>query len=295
MLEAVHKETEQPYYAHNIWTKFTNPREEKFYCCPMCKKPVTPVIGHDRIGGTHVISHFRIENKEEMGGCSTEGGESEEHKKGKILIASLIEDKTINLNINKTKIPYSSLKILEVPHIPWRWEQCVGNRRADILFKFIEWHTMLGLGIVLEIQISKLDEIKRKERTYDWIGNGYSVAWIEGKELDDNGLKTNEIVIQYPHTNEILTLFNDKITRMREENNKANGNIIELNELRGSCRTCKHANWDKNKKKEIITHNYLICWLKYNKGIDKRPHPVELLHKCKDYEYRGFMLQQPIN
>jgi competence CoiA-like predicted nuclease len=288
MLDAIHKNTKQGYSAYQIWSIFKNPYEEEFYCCPDCQKKVIPVKGHIRKETINVISFFRLDDPA-AGGCIH--GESDEHKKAKILIASLIENEKIKLEINKTTIPYHSLKIKEVPHLPWRWEQTVKDRRADILFRFSEWHPLLGLGLVLEIQISNLDEEKRSQRTQDWISQGYSITWIEGEDIEEDNLKTEEIIVQHPYTSELNALIESKIDRLDEKIEESKETIEEIRRtsleeieeytnLGKSCRTCIHANWDRTKDKKIISYNYLNCWEKYENYRKKGPEHVELLGRC---------------
>lgn len=196
MWDAIHKKTKKPYYAYQIWNKFEKPHNEEWYCCPICEKPVTPIKKHKRVIHNKEIlipSFFRI--MAGYGGCISY--ESDEHKAGKIIVASLIEyhkDFIFTYRGKKIKIP--SFK--KVPELKYRWEQKRGERRADVLFEFTKFNAFLGKGIAIEIAISE-NKKSLYEKTIDWVKNRYSVIWLFSEDFSENTLKYNNIEIKYPY------------------------------------------------------------------------------------------------
>jgi len=285
MWDAIHKETGKECFATEVWKLYKNPHKEDWLCCPICKKSVTPVKGHVREKDSRkifVTSHFRIKDKN-TGGCIY--GESDEHKKLKILIATLIENQSIKLKIGDAYIPYSKLKIKSVPELPYRWEQTVGNRRADVKFQFKEWHPVLGQGIVFEIALTETEQ-KKIEKEIDWNTQGYSLAWLEEKDFEGNSLTNSFIKISNPWSltclkfirgekEEIKDLIFEKRILLDEE--KKYGA-----QKRNTCRTCKHGGLTKIKygNPELIT-----CWYGRNNGWKKRSNGVhEPCFGCDHWE-----------
>jgi len=206
MWDAIHKETEKPYFAYKIWEKFNKPHDEKWICCPICKKPVTPVVKHIRVihnEKIYIPSFFKLFDG--VGGCISH--ESDEHKMGKIIIATLVENNKAMFKIKNKKI---NLVFKSVPNISYRWEQHLYNRRADVLFILEKWNNIIGNGIVFEIAIT---EKKRSlvKKTIDWIKRGYSVCWLFKEDFRKNSLKEEYININYPFGlyRDIVKLCND--------------------------------------------------------------------------------------
>jgi hypothetical protein len=206
LFDAIHKLTLEKtgdehtsgYYADEIWSKFPDPHKEQWLCCPICLKSVVPVIHHNRnINGEEVgvLSHFRMKD-ENMGECVH--GESDKHKRLKILVATLVENKKIVLKTGAANILYSDLDIKDVARPSFRWEQTLENRRADVQFNFNNWHHPLGQGIVFEIQISSISTEDKKARENDWISRGYSVAWLKENDFSEDALLKDKILIDYP-------------------------------------------------------------------------------------------------
>ena len=268
MLEAIHKKTfeatknasQSGYHASLIWSRFENPENEDWVCCPICQKSVVPVkyhfrkINKDTLSEREiaVISYFRIKNGE-TGGCAT--GESDEHKNAKILIACLIENKKVFLKIGDAIIPYSALNIKSVPTIPFRWEISKGNRRADILFQFSEWHQLLGQGIVFEIQTYILPDEEKQKREIDWICKGYSLSWIPIELFQDYGITTDEIIIDNPWAIKLAKINMDLTSYTKNLLFELINEKQKYEERRvKTCRTCIKSGTDKENPE------LLVCW-----------------------------------
>ena len=277
MLDAIHKNTNKEYFAPEIWKLFKTPNKEEWICCPDCKKPVTPVRGYNRKTPsgftTLVVSHFRIKEKN-TGGCIH--GESDEHKKKKILIATLIENKKITLKIKHAVISFNNLNIKNVPRLPYRWEQKRGERVGDVLFEFETWHPILGKGINFEIRVSETKS-NGEYKEYDWCKNGYSLSWLDKEDFEDFSLKITEINITNPWC---FTFFEI----MEETKDIIQDAEIELSEKikayedysRKTCRTCKHGRKDRNNS------DIIVCFLNWKsfKKITKH----EQMDGCRSHE-----------
>lgn len=199
MLDAVHEPTGDPYEAWRIWKKFDDPYKEKWICCPDCKHQVSPVKFHYRaVDGKMfgVGSHFR-QRPEEF--C--QHGESDSHRNLKILVATLMEDKKINLTVYGQQIAWKDLQFKDVPKLKFRWEQSNGERRADVKFELEYFHPLLGKGIVFEIQLSEISEKEKLNREIDWCTNGWSLAWLDRDSFHPNEprLTTNVLEITRPY------------------------------------------------------------------------------------------------
>lgn len=285
MFGAIHKNTleetgsisQSGYFAHQVWLMFKDPHKEDWFCCPICKKPVTPVVKHDRVMNGNTIkipSFFRV--IEGVGGCVSE--ESDEHKNAKILLASLIESKQITLKIGKSTIPFSSLKFKQVPKIPFRWEQTREKRRADVLFELQEWHNVLGQGIVFEVQTSELGREKREKRVSDWVLNGYSLTWLGIEEFTGDSLKNNEIVIDNVWSLSFAKICIHALQMMEAHR-------IRITE---TCRSCLQSTPDKN------IEGLLACWFgtEWGKtddtiGFKKYPSRHEPFDTCPHWTSTG--------
>lgn len=291
MLGALHKKTyeetgsaiQSAYFGYQIWDKFKDPYSEEWLCCPICKKPVSPVKKHVRNYNDkeiNVISHFR--NRSNDGCISTE---SDEHKNAKILLSSLIENNKIKLKIKTSFINFNELKYKEVPRLPFRWEQKRENRRADVLFEFINWHNVLGQGLVFEIQNYDLDELSTQKRETDWIQNGYSLAWVPLSLFTDESLVTTELsvdcvwAIRYLETmrrlkEELSTLFYSIKNEMAKYEDRRNK----------TCRTCIQGSKDRGDP------SLIACWYgtKWGRtddaiGFMRRPSKHEALDTCSHW------------
>lgn len=196
MWDAIHKKTNKPYFAYQVWNAFEKPNDEEWICCPICKKPVTPVTKHKRnIYNKEIWVPSFFKMFKNVGGCISY--ESNEHKMGKIIVATMVENDEINFTVKGKKI--ERIKFKEVPELSYRWEQNVKPRRADVLFKFEKYNQLLGKGIVFEIAIT--EQIKSLEKkTVDWIKNGYSICWLFEKNFNENTLLVTEIEINYPYS-----------------------------------------------------------------------------------------------
>jgi hypothetical protein len=317
MLEALHKKTNLPFSGYKAFSTFQEPHAEEWVCCPIDNKPVTPVRSHERKTGI-VVAHFRLIN-DELGGCSV--GESDEHRKYKILISSLVENANTPLIVGQTEIPYSSLKVKSVPMIAARWEKPVENHRADVLFSFIEWHPVLGQGIVFEIQLSSISVFEKEKRENEWIENGYSLSWLQPSDFSEEtySLNNNKIIITNPWALKYLHLMEQKqkdafykiqeltsvlsdlrlsaistYNGMKEEIHEYTIEQLKKDFLYKSCRTCTHGSDDLSK---VIERNpgtaqfvqkmkptgLVACWYNYKNGISKRPSKREPMSHCENW------------
>lgn len=131
----------------------------------------------DRYEGTDkkqkVMAHFRIETEGAIG--DTWVNESEEHKLAKDYIYNNWQQLILynHENICLKDIPIEDIKI----------ERGIGQKRADVLITFKEFHKVLGNGIAIEIQISPQNACETLIRSYDRAAYGYSICWIWSNEL----------------------------------------------------------------------------------------------------------------
>lgn len=212
MLDAIHEATGKEYQGYEIWPPtFLNPYEEKWICCPSCKHKVTPVKSFKRKDTLKFVSsHFRQQENET---CTKK--ESDEHRRYKILISNLIENKEIVLKVDNIPIPWNELNIKEI-----KLERGEGGRRADVRVYFNELHGLLGKGIVFEIQLSKItpEEIVARER--DWLINGLSLAWIKKDMFDgEYSFSCEDIIIDRPYLFAVVEAVRreyDRITEVRK-------------------------------------------------------------------------------
>lgn len=290
MFEAINKNfleksgsiTKSTFFADQTWNAFPDPHKEEWFCCPVCRKPVTPVIPHVRIVNekeVKVPSFFRL--MEGVGGCIST--ESDEHKKAKILLASLIENEKIILKVGNATIPYSNLNFKEVPRLPFRWEQTRENRRADVLFELSEFHNVLGQGIVFEIQRDSPPE--KKKRELDWICNGYSLTWLDTIEFTEDSLTSNEVTIDKVWSLSFAEYVQEMANEIRNLNVTFNQLLKEYSDRSmRTCRTCLHGSKDR-------TYPDLIaCWhgTQWGKTLEARgdkayPNRHEPQDTCKNF------------
>jgi len=203
MFEAIHEQTGVAWKSWKIWDAFQKPHEEKWICCKLHKYPVTPVKEHKR-KEQFVQAHFRSLTDHY---CP---GESDEHWNLKIQIAESIKNKQLLLSFRKEDIPY---EIDETIPLDKYIEIRKKNRQADVFYQTKNYNSLLGNGLVIEIQVSeKIDSLESK--AIDWIRNKYSITWVD--KYPDNGI----LEIKYP-----MGLYYDII------------------------RECNGLKWNKNKKK----------------------------------------------
>lgn len=286
MFEAFHEEEGVGYYADQIWDKWEDPHEEPWVCCPVDEHPVTPVVPHNRERNGKVIpvaSYFRMKSE----GTKCSAGESEEHRKAKMLIASLIENEKVKLRVNSTIIPFSSLEFKPVDRPSFRWEQKREGsihkryRRGDVVFDFKKLHPTLGKGIVFELQFSELDEEKRKKRVEDWIASGYSLTWIPPDLYDSKGLLTNEIKIDHPWAWNLGKYVYEQVEMMKEQRRIWEKKLEKYAERSvRTCRSCKYGSPDRKRE------GMIACWYhtRWEEGTRKYPTHHEPLDTCKHYE-----------
>jgi hypothetical protein len=299
LLDAIHAKTNKGYHAFEIWEKFDKPHEETWECCPAHKFPVTPVIAHKRNETIFVISHFKTLGQH----CPT--GESDKHRKAKTVVAALVENKEIEICYDNFIIPFKNLEYKEKPKIPFRWEEIkVGNRRGDVVFDFIGFNSILGKGIVFEIQLSNItsNEIRKRER--DWCNSGYSFAWITEKILSDDGkgLLTNKISLSYLFAiklnnhlanvgNQLKDLshaIHQRYQERMEEIEELKHELMRENNIlkRNTCRSCKYGG--------VITEEWMKpgqegmqnCWYGFKIKVQKHPDKVEPTSSCHNFKIK---------
>lgn len=317
MLDALHKKSNTAFNGYRAFSTFEDPHTEEWVCCPIDNKPVTPVREHKR-NNSGVISHFRLID-ENLGGCTS--GESDEHRKYKILIATLVENNNTPLVVGNSEIPYSSLKVKNVPIMAARWEQKIDNHRADVLFAFQEWHPVLGQGIVFEIQLSGISVFEKERREKEWVGNGYSLAWLQPNDFSEKSYSLNneKIIITNPWALKYIELLEQKqrnlFSKIQEAENSLNNLKMSAEEtyytmkeeiheytieqlkkdfLYKSCRTCTHGSNDMRKVLKINPNTksfvyqmeptgLIACWYAYKNGISKRPAKREPMSHCENW------------
>jgi hypothetical protein len=118
-------------------------------------------------------------------------GESDEHRKAKQNIHDGIysgEIKINGLSINKNEI--------EDIYIEYRTSQ-KGYVIPDVMIKFKKEHIKYGLGIFIEVQLSKQYEDETLNRTYSRVMEGFSGIWIWENDLDEKyNLKNKNLIIK---------------------------------------------------------------------------------------------------
>jgi hypothetical protein len=298
LLEAIHKKSSKGYHSWDAWKEFKNPNEEEWECCPTHKFPVSFVKPHTRKNEVFVTSHFRSKNQH----CPT--GESDKHRKTKTLIASLVENKNIEICYDDFVIPFKNLVYKDIPKIPFRWEEIkVGNRRGDIVFDLVGFNSLLGKGIVFEIQLSKISEREIKKREHDWCENGYSFAWITPDMIteNENSLTTNKIPLTYLFSIKLNThIFNhaEKMKRLAENmQDSYRRRMLEIDEIlhnlkrdnniwmRNTCRTCEFGGINKHPESHDDVYSGLMCcWFSWKMGVQKFPDKVEPMSSCHNFK-----------
>jgi ssDNA-binding Zn-finger/Zn-ribbon topoisomerase 1 len=134
------------------------------YACPECDGELKVRSSHER-EGSFVSAHFWHSGSGSGEGCS---GESDEHKRMKSIAMSKASSRWPDADI--------------------RWEETVGDRRADVLVDFDEVDPRLGEGVAIECQ-HKNEQKDTIQVTNDFVNNRYSVLWLyeeqfSGKDVD---------------------------------------------------------------------------------------------------------------
>jgi len=293
MFIAYNLKEKRDYVAAESFVKFVDPHKEEWQCCNQenCTHiKVVPVVKHIR-KGDYVTAHFKQHSLNELKCNNT--NESDRHFNTKMHILSLVYEKDLKFKIGELILQYTEENIEGT-------EKLRKNRRADILLEFEKFNPILGKGLAIEI-ITTENEQSIRNKTKDWLINGYSIAWLYTNYFKDYKLTTDTIEIQYPYLNGIYSEFeklNEKITsRFRElekwgieidnqmqvtvNNLKAQltydkEKIVEeiTNKTRTSCRSCKNSSPDKES-------DLLCCWKNYRDGTQKFPDKVEPNYSCK--------------
>ncbi len=149
------------------------------YCEPNKEVKMIFVKTYPKNNGKTVYAYFRAAPGE-SGLISDIPGESEEHKKSKQNIYEGIYSGEITINgetIDKN--------IVEDIYIEYRTSKS-GYVIPDVLIKFKEEHIKYGLGIFIEIQLSKQHDEETLIRTYSRAIEGFSGIWLWKEDFDDN-------------------------------------------------------------------------------------------------------------
>jgi predicted RNA-binding Zn-ribbon protein involved in translation (DUF1610 family) len=114
--------------------------------------------------------------------------ESKEHKLAKNWIYNKIKSGILEISYSSINKPYkydntSNLLTLSIDNskIGIETTSSVSGqvcRRADVICPFLKTDSLLGNGIVFEIQFTDQREGTKRSRELDWAIRGYSVAWI---------------------------------------------------------------------------------------------------------------------
>lgn len=153
---------------------------------------------------TEVVPHFRIPNAHELGVKYI--SESQDHKDIKEFFYNhILNNKDFvfivsNADVNNYPIKYEYTmdelyKLIDFESIktstagfglPFEitTTDLYNTRRVDILLPFKEKHHELGIGLAVEIQLSKQSDELEQERTIDRALKGLSVCWINFKHFD---------------------------------------------------------------------------------------------------------------
>jgi hypothetical protein len=164
---------------------------------------------------TWVVPHFRIPNAHELGVKYI--SESQDHKDIKEFFYNhILNNKDFifivsNADVNNYPIKYEYTmeelyKLIDFETIktsnagfglPFEitTTDLYNTRRVDILLPFKQKHHELGIGLAIEIQLSKQSDELERERTIDRALKGLSVCWINFKHFntfyDGKKLKAN--------------------------------------------------------------------------------------------------------
>lgn len=145
------------------------------------------------------LPHFFIPNSTKLG--ITSKPSSKEHDNAVKLICNLIKNKKIKIVYSKTFKPvekenifYLDLNLIDFNKIDIEVSiKSCNTKRADILIPLKEYHSLIGFGIVIEIQLTKQSDNEILKRSFDRANKGFSVCWIMNSELD-NGIYNKDSI-----------------------------------------------------------------------------------------------------
>jgi len=155
--------------------------------------------------------------------------ESYEHKTAKEKIYELLWDKEIKFLINdeiKSLDDFNNYDIFIEERIGF------SGKIADVLIRFNEKDSILGKGIVFEIQFSKQSDDHTTERTWARVLDGYTVVWLWENDFDNDMNLLNK-TIKVKSYNNILEEYKkyneeDLIFRIKEYSLKIDDKIKDL-------------------------------------------------------------------
>jgi len=274
MLDAYCEEKGRGFFAYEVWREFDEKTLRGFhwYCCPQKHSLVIPYRKHMR-EGYWVCSHFKTKPDHE--GCPV--GESDQHLKSKLVVIQLLEEKQLSLTDNLgLAVNFNDTEFLDVPKIEFRWET-PRHRRSDVCLPFKVFHPYLGRGIAFEVELSGHED---KERTQDWLMNGFSVSWLFGDSFSEENAIRTPIIVQYPYITVLQNLsgilgdLTKRLNKVEEWNKRIWHGLKELMSHNKTCFFCYHSSKDLYEKG-------IVCW-KHRKG--NRPTKPNFWDTCEHWK-----------
>lgn len=248
-----------------------------------------------------VVPHFFIPNKKKRG--IVEINESPEHKKIKeFMYHYFFENEDIEMIYSKYKrkgkyinqtvklkdlpISYNNFSIKKEDFFEIGLTDNFNTRRVDLFFKFDNFNSLWGEGLVIEVQLSSQSERIINERTLDRALKGYSTIWIKKEHFEDYKankleLKENKLFINSWHSviqydSEIIEtrihnkikkysrLFDEKVISCENELKKMFDTFTENTMIRENmlCPVCKLGQLIKKKG----DYGYFLGCSRYKQG-----------------------------
>ena len=171
-------------------------------------------------------AHFYIPNSEKLG-IQTKP-EQKEHTQAINLVYNLLKDKKLSIEISETNKPvkHKNLIMLNKSEVDWNKidiEVTINNittKRADVLLPLKEYNSLIGFGIVIEIQLTEQSNSLQLTRSFERANKGYSICWLKRDDFYDitsEDLKLKEDIIKIESFNLILKLYAEKtIDKIKE-------------------------------------------------------------------------------
>lgn len=208
---------------------------------------------------------FFIPNKTELGINLIP--ESKEHKLAKNWVYNRIKKQKLVFQYSTATRPFDyanviSIKELNINYSKVGIEVTIKNnkvQRADIIIPFNSFHSLLGIGIVIEIQFSKQYEETTERRNKEWAFKGYSVCWLwidDFKNISEEVIELKEDKLILEPLEKILYDYQNKTERDMRLNVQELSRMIDekMRELNypfciGECKKCNRGYMTKRKSK----------------------------------------------